>query len=87
MTASAGVLPPPSSLFPPPSSLFPPPPSDWVAGSQGAGAALSVNGLRLRHVTQQQSPINNTASPGKNGGRVLVKDRQRRKSSQQQVDH
>lgn len=48
-----------------PSSLLPPPPSDGEAGSQGAGAALSVNGLRLRHVTQQQSLINNTASPGK----------------------
>ncbi|XP_034556709.1 caytaxin isoform X1 [Notolabrus celidotus] len=38
---------------------------DWEAGSQGAGAALSVNGLRLRHVTLQQSLINNRASPGK----------------------
>lgn len=48
-----------------PSSLLPPPLSEGEAGSQGAGAALAVNGLRLRHVTQQQLPINNTASPGK----------------------
>lgn len=41
---------------------------------QGAGAAPSVNGLRLRHVTQQQSPIINTASPGK-WWQVLVTDR------------
>ena len=54
-----------------------PPPSDWEAGSQGAGAALSVNCLGLRHVTQQQSQSNNTASPGK-WWQVLLKGKQRR---------
>lgn len=32
---------------------------------QGAGAAPSVHGLRLRHMTQQQSPIINTTLAGK----------------------
>lgn len=65
------------------SSSLLPPPSDREAGSQGAGAALSVNGLRLRHVTQQQSPSHNTESPGK-WWQVLVKERKGRRNTQQQ---
>lgn len=60
-----------------PSSSLLPSLSDREAGSQGAGAALFVNGLRLRHVTQQQPLINNTASPGK-WWHVLVKERKRK---------
>lgn len=60
MTVSAGISPPSSLLL-------------CQIWRQGAGAAPSVNGLRLRHVTQQQSPIINTASPGK-WWQVLVKD-------------
>lgn len=45
-----------------------------------AGVALSVNGLRLRHVTQQQLPSINTASSGK-WWQDSLRGRQREKRS------
>lgn len=47
------------------SLLFPPSLLLCKIQRQGAGAALSVNGHKIRHVTQQQSQIIKTASPGK----------------------
>lgn len=51
---------------------------------QGAGVALSVNGLRPRHVTQQQLPSINTASPGK-WWQVLLRDRHAGRSSRKGI--
>lgn len=47
---------------------------------QGAGVVLSVNGLRPRHVTQQQLPSINTTSPGK-WWQDLLRDRHAGRSS------
>jgi len=49
-------------LLPLPPPPPPPPSSEWEAGSQGAGAALSVNGLKAtsfdaRAVTDQQHSV------------------------------
>lgn len=51
---------------------------------QGAGVVLSLNGLRPRHVTQQQLPSINTASPGK-WWQDLLRDRHAGRSSKKGV--